>query len=158
MKQFKQPLAALAVAALTSPGAPALAEQAVLFQPWAAGIKVSNGSVQIVHGEKTYNGRVGAKLRVNDIVITGENGSVGLVFLDNSTLTMGPDTEVELKRYNYDPTTYMGAFDVFVKKGTVSLQAGDLADSGPDNVSVTTPKAELKGNAKQLLISVGDAK
>jgi hypothetical protein len=71
---------------------------------------------------------------------------------------MGPDSEVSLKRFNYDPTTYMGAFDAYVKQGTVSLQAGNLAESGPDNVRVTTPQAELKGNAKQLLISVGDTK
>ena len=157
MKQFKHSIAALAIAALTSPSTPVLAEEgAVLFQPWAAAIKVSKGGVQIIHGEKTYAGRLGAKLRVNDSVITAEDGSVGLVFLDNSVLTMGPNTELVLKRYSFDPTTYMGGFDAHVKKGTVSLQAGELADSGPDNVSVTTPQAELKGNAKQLLISVGE--
>ena len=158
MKQFRYSLAALAVAALASPGVPAQAEGEILFKPWAAGIKVSKGTVQIIHGEKTYAGRVGAKLRENDVVITADNGSVGLLFLDNSTLSMGPNSEVVLKRYKYDPTTYLGAFDVEVKQGTVSLQAGDLADSGPDNVRVTTPQAELKGNAKQLLISVGDSK
>lgn len=158
MKQFKYPLAALAVAALANPGAPALAEGEALFQPWAAAIKVSKGTVQIVHGEKTYSGRLGAKLREGDIVITSGDGSVGMVFLDNSILSMGPDSEVELKRFKYDPTTYMGAFDVHVKQGNVSLQAGDLAESGPDNLRVTTPQAELKGNAKQLLISVGDSK
>lgn len=158
MKPFKHSLAALAVTMLACTSAPALAEGEVFFQPWAAAIKVSKGTVQIVRGERTFSGHLGAKLKVNDTVITGENSSVGLLFLDNSVLSMGPNTEVMLKRYSYDPTTYMGGFDAHVKKGTVSLQAGNLADSGPDNVSVTTPQAELKGNAKQLLISVGDNK
>jgi hypothetical protein len=52
----------------------------------------------------------------------------------------------------------MGAFDAYVKQGTVSLQAGNLADSGPDNLRIITPKSELKGNAKQLLISTGESK
>lgn len=158
MKQIKHTLATLVAVALGSSSASVLAQEPVLFQPWAAGIKISRGVVQIVRGDKTYPGRVGVKLKVNDTVVTGGNGSVGLVFLDNSTLSMGPDSEVELKRFNYDPTTYMGAFDAYVKQGTVSLQAGNLAESGPDNVRVTTPQAELKGNAKQLLISVGDTK
>lgn len=158
MKRIKHTLATLVAVALGSSSASVLAQEPVLFQPWAAGIKISRGMVQIVRGDKTYPGRVGAKLKVNDTVVTGGNGSVGLVFLDNSTLSMGPDSEVELKRFNYDPTTYMGAFDAYVKQGTVSLQAGNLAESGPDNVRVTTPQAELKGNAKQLLISVGDTK
>jgi hypothetical protein len=38
------------------------------------------------------------------------------------------------------------------------LQAGNLADSGPDNLRITTPKSELKGNARQLLISTGESK
>lgn len=158
MKSLNYSLVALALTALASPGTPALAQGQILFQPWAAGVKVAKGGVQIIHGERTYAARVGSKLRENDVVITSENGSVGLLFLDNSTLSMGPDSEVVLKRYKYDPTTYLGAFDVHVKQGTVSLQAGDLADSGPDNVRVTTPQTELKGNAKQLLISVGDTK
>ncbi|MFA7268053.1 MAG: hypothetical protein WC073_01790 [Sterolibacterium sp.] len=158
MKHLNCLLATLAVAALAIPSVPALADEPVFFQPWAAAIKVSKGGVQIVRGEKTYPGHLGAKLKVNDAVVTSADGSVGMVFLDNSVLTMGPDTEVVLKRYSFDPTTYMGGFDAHVKRGTVSLQAGNLADSGPDNVSVTTPQAELKGNAKQLLISVGETK
>ena len=158
MTHFKHLLATMTVAALATPSAPALAEGEVFFQPWAAAIKVSKGGVQILRGEKTYGGHLGAKLKVNDTVVTAADGSVGLVFLDSSILTMGPDTEVLLKRYSFDPTTYMGGFDAHVKRGTVSLQAGNLADSGPDNVSVSTPQAELKGNAKQLLISVGDPK
>jgi hypothetical protein len=158
MKQINYFLAILVVATLTISSASALAQEQVIVQPWAAGIKISRGIVNIIRGDKTYPGRVGAKLKVDDTIVTGGNGSVGLVFLDNSTLTMGPESEVFLKRFNYDSTTYMGAFDAYVKQGTVSLQAGNLADSGPDNVRVTTPQAELKGNAKQLLISVGDNK
>lgn len=150
-------IAVLAFFAL--PALPAAAQDAQpVFQPWAAGIKVSQGIVRIVRGEKSYPGRVGAKLKGDDTIVTEGNGQAGLVFLDNSTLAMGPDTEVVLKRFSYDPTTYMGAFDAYVKQGTVSLQAGNLADSGADNVRVTTPKSELKGNSKQLLISVGDTK
>lgn len=158
MNQLSYSLLSLAIALSASTSTPARAEGEGFFQPWAAAIKVSKGIVQIVHAEKTFSGRLGAKLRVNDTVITGEDGSVGMIFLDGSVLTMGPDTEVLLKRYSFDPTTYMGGFDAHVKKGTVSLQAGGLADSGPDNVSVTTPQAELKGNVKQLLISVGGSK
>ena len=158
MKHFKYLLATLTAAALAGHSASLLAQGEVLFKPWAAGIKVSKGLVKIIHGEKTYSGHVGAKLKEGDIVITSEDGSVGLLFLDNSTLSMGPNSEVVLTRYNYDPTTFLGAFDVHVKQGNVSLKAGDLAESGPDNVRVTTPQAELKGNAKQLLISVGDTK
>ena len=138
-----------AVAQTGASGAAAPAAQA-----WVAQVKVSRGIVRIERGGQRFPSPVGARLRVEDTVITEANGSVGLMFADNSMLSMGPDGEVFLKTFNYDPTTYLGAFDAFVKKGTVSLQAGNLAQGAPDSIKIGTPQAEVKGNARQFLVSV----
>lgn len=123
-------------------------------QTWVAQVKVSRGIVRIERAGQRFPSPVGARLKVEDTVITEANGSVGLMFADNSTLSMGPDGEVFLHTFSYDPTTYLGAFDAFVKKGTVSLQAGNLAQGAPDSVKITTPQAEVKGNAKQFMVNV----
>jgi hypothetical protein len=123
-------------------------------QPWVAQVKVSRGIVRIERAGQRFPCPVGARLKVEDTVITEANGSVGLMFADNSTLSMGPEGEVFLKTFNYDPTTYLGAFDAFVKKGTVSLQAGNLAQGAEDSVKIQTPQAEVKGNARQLMVNV----
>ena len=160
MKQIKPILTAVTSAllaaplvALAAPGEPAAAPNV-----WVAQIKVSRGIVRIERAGQRFPGPVGARLKVDDSVISESNGSAGLTFSDNSTLSMGPDSEVTLNRFEYDPTTHMGAFDAYVKQGTVSLQAGNLADSGPDNLRISTPQSELRGNAKQLLISTGESK
>ncbi len=136
--------------------APGAAGPAV--QTWVAQVKVSRGIVRIERGGQRFPSPVGARLKVEDTVITEANGSVGLMFADNSTLSMGPDGEVFLKTFNYDPTTYLGAFDAFVKKGTVSLQAGNLTQGAADSVKIQTPQAEVKGNARQLMVSVEEKK
>ena len=159
MKQIKPILTAVASALLAVPMATLAAPgEAGTPSVWVAQIKVSRGIVRIERAGQRFPGPVGARLKVDDSVISEGNGSVGLTFSDNSTLSMGPDSEVTLKRFEYDPTTHMGAFDAYVKQGTVSLQAGNLADSGPDNLRISTPQSELRGNAKQLLISTGDSK
>lgn len=127
-------------------------------QVWVAQVKVSRGIVRIERAGQRFPSPVGVRLKVGDAVITEANGSVGLMFADNSTLSMGPGGEVLLKTFSYDPTTYMGAFDAFVKQGTVSLQAGNLAQGAPDSVKIGTPQAEIKGNARQLLVSVEEKK
>ena len=127
-------------------------------QVWVAQVKVSRGIVRIERGGQRFPSPVGARLKVADTIITEANGSVGLMFADNSTLSMGPNGEVFLKTFNYDPTTYMGAFDAFVKQGTVSLQAGNLAQGAPDSVKIATPQAEARGNARQFLVSVEEKK
>lgn len=121
---------------------------------WVAQVKVSRGIVNIERGGQRYPGLVGMRLKQDDIITTGGNGSAGLMFLDNSTLSLGPDAEVSLQRFSYDPVTYMGAFDAFVKRGTVSVQSGNIARQSADAMRVTTPKAEIKGNAKSYLVNV----
>lgn len=127
-------------------------------QVWVAQVKVSRGIVRIERAGQRFPSPVGARLKVADTVITEANGSVGLMFADNSTLSMGPGGEVLLKTFNYDPTTYLGAFDAFVKQGTVSLQAGNLAQGAADSVKISTPQAEVKGNARQFMVNVEETK
>lgn len=158
MKQIKLFLAIATTATFTLPIPLLAAQNTPAAQAWVAQIKVSRGIVRIDRAGQRFPAPVGARLKIEDSIITEGNGSVGLTFADNSSLSMGPDSEVLLQKYDYDPTTHMGAFDAYVKQGTVSLQAGNLADSGPDNLRITTPKSELKGNAKQLLISIGESK
>lgn len=123
---------------------------------WGAQIKVSRGIVNIERDGQRYPGVVGARLKEKDIIQTGGNGSVGVMFNDNSTLSLGPDAEVVLQRYAYDSTTYMGAFDAYIKRGTVSVQAGNIAKQAPEAMRMMTPKAELTGTAKNYVVSVGE--
>lgn len=123
-------------------------------RPWVAQVKVSRGIVRIERAGQRFPSPVGTRLKVEDTVITEANGSVGLMFADNSTLSMGPNGEVFLHTFSYDPTTYLGAFDAFVKQGTVSLEAGNLAQGAADSVKISTPQAEVKGNAGRLMVNV----
>ena len=138
-------------ASLLAVASPALSAEPSVF---VAQVKVSRGVVRIQRAGQAFPAPAGTRLKVEDTVTTGGNGSVGVMFADNSTLSMGPEGEVLLQRFDYDPTTYMGAFDAYVKQGTVSLQAGNLAQTGADNLRVTTPQTQLSGNAKQLMINV----
>lgn len=158
MQQVKKFLVTVSLAALASPSCLWAQGSPPTASAWVAQIKVARGIVRIERAGQRYPGVVGARLKVDDSLISESNGSAGLLFADNSTLSMGPDTEVSLQRFDYDPTTHMGAFDAYVKRGTVSLQAGNLAQSGPDNLRITTPQSELKGNARQLLINAEGSK
>lgn len=122
--------------------------------PWVAQIKVSRGIVSIQRDGQKFPGIVGARLKMNDALVTEANGSAGVMFNDNSTLTLGADSEVQLQKFEYDSTSYMGAFDAYVKRGTVSVQAGNIAKQSPDAMRVRTPEAELRGQAKSYVVSV----
>lgn len=143
-------LTALISAALLAAAADAGAQAA----GWVGQVKVSRGIVLLERGGQRYPAPVGLRLKENDVILTEANGSVGLMFNDNSTLSMGPSGEVVLERYAYDSTTYLGAFDAFVKRGAVSLEAGNLANATPEAVRVKTPQAEIRGQARNFAVNV----
>ncbi len=145
---------AVVVLAFSCPAAAQVPAAAPTARPWVAQVKVSRGIVRIERAGQRFPSPVGTRLKVEDTVITEANGSVGLMFADNSTLSMGPNGEVFLHTFSYDPTTYLGAFDAFVKQGTVSLEAGNLAQGAADSVKISTPQAEVKGNAGRLMVNV----
>ncbi|MBK8318507.1 MAG: hypothetical protein IPL05_07965 [Betaproteobacteria bacterium] len=81
-----------------------------------AQIKVSHGVVAIQRDNRSLPGEIGKRLKENDIIVTNADSSVGMTFNDNSMLSLGANSEVVLRRYSYDPTTYIGAFDAVVKR------------------------------------------
>ncbi len=131
-----------------------MAEAAAQSAGWVGQIKVSRGIVALERDGKRFPGMVGVRLKENDTILTEANGSVGLMFNDNSTLSMGPNGEVLMERYAYDSTTYLGAFDAFVKRGAVSFEAGNLANTTPESVRVKTPLAEVRGQTRNFAVDV----
>jgi len=121
---------------------------------WVGQIKVSRGIVLLDRDGQRYPAPVGVRLKEGDTILTEANGSVGLMFNDNSTLAMGPNGEVVLERYAYDSTTYMGAFDAYVKRGAVSIEAGNLGRQAPEAVRVKTPLAEIRGQTRSFGVEV----
>lgn len=121
---------------------------------WVGQIKVSRGIVVLDRDGSRFPAPVGLRLKEGDTILTEANGSVGLMFNDNSTLSMGPNGEVLLERYAYDSTTYLGAFDAYVKRGAVSIEAGNLGRQTPEAVRVKTPLAEIRGQTRSFAVDV----
>ena len=121
---------------------------------WVGQIKVSRGIAHLERAGQRFPAPAGLRLKENDVVLTEANGSVGIMFNDNSMLSMGPNGEVLLERYAYDSTTYLGAFDAYVKRGAVSIEAGNLANATPDAIRLKTPQAEIRGQARSFAVNV----
>jgi hypothetical protein len=58
-------------------------------------IKVSTGTVYIERAAQRLPAPVGAEVLASDTIITGENGSAGITFIDNSRLSIGPNSGLQ---------------------------------------------------------------
>jgi hypothetical protein len=119
-------------------------------------IKVSSGTVQIERGGQKLPATVGTAVQAGDVISTGSNGSVGITFLDNSLLSVGPNSVLAIDRFAFDSTTHQGAFESSLQKGTLAVVSGKLAKASPDAMKVKTPAAVLGVRGTEFLVRTGD--
>ena len=78
-----------------------------------------------------------------DTIETEGSGSVGLVFLDKTTLSLSDGGKMVLDELVYDPATGTGSMAVDMVEGAFSFVSGEIAKTGPDAMQVTTPVATI---------------
>ncbi|HXJ82461.1 MAG TPA: FecR domain-containing protein [Candidatus Methylomirabilis sp.] len=115
-------------------------------------IKVSRGAVHIERGGQRLPAEVGAKLQVSDVVVTGADGSVGILFGDASLLSAGPNSVLAIEKFLFDSTTNQGAFETTLSKGTLSAVSGKIAKQSPDAMKVRTPTVVLGVRGTEFVV------
>ncbi len=126
---------------------------------WADNIaqfKVTKGSVHVERGGQRIPAQVGTHLQATDIVVTGSDGAAGITFIDNSLLSMGPNSVLAIERYAFNSTTHEGSFESSLRKGTLSVISGKIAKQSPDAMKVRTPSSILGVRGTVFLVRAGD--
>ena len=118
----------------------------------AGQIKVSKGAVRIDRAGQQLPAEVGAKVRQGDVVVTGADGSVGILFLDASLLSAGPNSVLAIDKFVFNSTTNEGSFEASLKKGTLAAVSGKIAKQSPEAVKVKTPAAVLGVRGTEFLV------
>jgi hypothetical protein len=85
--------------------------------------------------------RVGTDVQANEIISTAANDRAHLVFLDGTTLTIGPSSQLTVDKFVYDPTTQKGELAVNATKGVFRVIGGRISKTSA--ITVTTPSATM---------------
>ena len=117
-------------------------------------IKTLKGDVYIIQDNTKSQAEPGDVLRQADIVETGDNGSVGITFIDNSRFAAGPNTRIELSQFRFNPTTHDGEFVANVSSGTLAVISGDIAKQTPEAMKIKTPTTILGFRGTKTAIKV----
>lgn len=117
-----------------------------------AQFKVAKGAVYLERGGKRSPAYVGTHLQATDTVVTGADGSAGITFIDNSLLSVGPNSVLQIERYAFNSTTHEGVFDATLARGTLSVVSGKIAKQSPDAMKVRTPSSILGVRGTEFLV------
>ena len=117
-------------------------------------IQTLRGTASILRGSLTLPAAVGTELQRGDLIRTGSSGAAGLVMTDDTTISLGPESELALTDYAFAPEE--GKFSLVARmiKGTFVYLSGLIAKLAPDKVQLTVPDATISVRGTKLLIAV----
>ncbi|GGC01747.1 hypothetical protein GCM10011352_29880 [Marinobacterium zhoushanense] len=117
-------------------------------------IKTLKGSAFIERSGQVIAVTPGQEVYGQDSIRTGAEGSVGLLFLDDSRVAIGPNSRIALDSFNFDRKTHDGDFGMSLKQGTLSAIAGKLTEKNPGAMKVKTPAAILAVRGTEFSVKV----
>ena len=117
-------------------------------------IKIVSGEASIQSETEVLPAQPGMPLYLGNILKTGENGSVGLTFKDNTVMSLGPNTEVTIDEYLYSPANDELKLSASLIQGTLHYISGVIAKLKPEAVSVKTPAGIIGVRGTRFLAKV----
>jgi len=99
--------------------------------------------------------KAGDKIYLNETIYAGAGSGTQLLLLDQSTFTIGADSEVLMDTFIYDPKTNDGKIVATVKEGSLKVISGLISKKDPDSLTVKVPEGTLgsRGTEFQTIVS-----
>jgi hypothetical protein len=85
--------------------------------------------------------RIGIDVQADELVTTGAKDRAHLVFLDGSSLTVGPNARIVIDRFVFDPATNQGDLVINASRGVLRLVGGRISKSKP--IVIVTPASTI---------------
>jgi FecR protein len=86
--------------------------------------------------------KIGKSVFYNERITTSSSGVVQVLLVDGSTFTVGPDSNLVIDKFVYDPRSGTGELAASFSKGALRFVGGKLSKQAP-GVKVRTPAGEL---------------
>ena len=99
--------------------------------------------------------KAGDKIYLNETIYAGEGSGTQILLLDQSTFTIGSDSEVVMDTFIFDPATNDGKIVASVKQGSLKVISGLISKKNPDSLTVEVPEGTLgsRGTEFQTIVS-----
>jgi len=148
------------VEALAGPLAPGQFAQAgaqpAPGQPVIGRVDALSGSATVVRNGVSVALNIGDTVRRGDVVQTGSNSSVAIVFADGTTFNVNASARMVLDDFVYQAGGTANSALFSLVQGTFSLVAGQVAKSGDMRVETPVATMGIRGTAVLVEISSAD--
>ena len=119
-------------------------------------VRTASGDAAVTRGETLLPADPGLKIMVGDTLVTGRDGSLGVILLDDSTLSIGPGSRLVLRSFQFSPSE--GKFDLVarISRGTMAYLSGMIGRLAPETLRFETPTATIGIRGTRFAVNVGE--
>jgi hypothetical protein len=119
-------------------------------------MKMVKGPASIVRGQSVIPAVSNGKVFQGDTLKTGTDGSLGVVFKDDTIISLGPNSELVVDVFLFAPAEGKLAIVTRMLKGTAAYLSGIIAKLSPQSVRFETPVATIGIRGTRFLVKVGE--
>jgi hypothetical protein len=117
-------------------------------------IKTSKGGVVLMRDGQELPAPAGTAVRQSDRVLTKADGSAGITFKDNSLLSLGPDSSLDISLFSFGTTGQPDALEATLNRGTLSAVSGKIVAKSPEAMRIRTPTTILGVRGTEFFVQV----
>jgi len=126
----------------------------VFGQATVGSIKTLSGPVTVARGGQTIDAREGFLLQVQDSLRTADGARVGIILRDGARFSLGPNSELILEKFVFEPAEGQMGMLVRLAKGIAAYISGQIAQLAPNSSHIETPVGVIGLRGTQLAISL----
>lgn len=117
-------------------------------------IRTLEGAASIQRNGTTLPAAVAEPIYHGDLIRTGKPGSVGIVLTDNTSISLGSNSEFSMSEYAFEPKAGKFAMVMRMVKGTFAYASGLIGKLAPDAIQLKIPDATIAVRGTKLLIEI----
>ncbi len=117
-------------------------------------VKSVSGEVFLTSSQSTTRAIPNMQINQGDYIKTGTKSSIGLIFTDDSVVSLGPNSEMSIQSFLFNPVDQELSFVVRMVQGTFSFITGQIAKLAPSKVKLVTPDATLGVRGTKFLVKI----
>ena len=117
-------------------------------------IKTAKGGVFVVRNGQEMPASPGTALQQADRVVTKADGSAGITFRDDSLLSLGPDSVLDISHFSFQAKDQADSLEATLHRGTLSAVSGKIVARSPEAMRIKTPTTVLGVRGTEFFVKV----
>lgn len=119
-------------------------------------VKNAAGEAHVIRTQSRIPALPGMHLHEQDTLATGVTGSLGIILRDDTLVSLGPNSELQVAQFRFDPANQQLSLLTQITRGTAAYLSGQISKLLPGAARVETPTAMIGVRGTHFVVKVNE--